>query len=89
MSQELWHGLLIGAGRQGCLVQKMGQEHDPAFLLHDPWVSICPCNTETIDTLTGIHPYPMHMLVLAPSISILNQVAETNSGPMVLLKVNS
>lgn len=29
------HGLPIGAGKQGCLVQKMRQDHDSAFLLHD------------------------------------------------------
>lgn len=54
-----------------------------------PRADICPCNKETIDILTGIHPYTMHVFVLSPSVSILNQVAETNSGPMVLLKVNS
>lgn len=61
-----------------------------AWLCFSPsWADICPCNKETPDTLTGIHPYTMHVLILSPSVSILNQVAETNSGPMVLLKVNS
>lgn len=75
--------------RSVALCKKWGRSMTLLFSFMIPWASICPSNKGTIDTLIGIHPYTMHVLILSPSISILNQVAETNSGPMVLLKVNS
>lgn len=59
------------------------------FSFVTPLTSICLYNQETTETLIGIHPYTMHTLFLSPSVSILNQVAEAKSGPVVFLKVNS
>lgn len=59
------------------------------FSFMTPLASIWLCKQETTEILIVIHPYATHVFFLSPSISVLNQVSETKSGPVVLFKVNS